>query len=54
MRPNAAANSVTANSRNSGHPWPPSGSIDSCHSSTGPTSESIECIAAHRTAAIMT
>ena len=45
---------MTANSATSGHPSPPSGRHDSCHSSTGPTSESPECIAAHRAAACMT
>ncbi len=50
----AAANSTTANSATSGHPCPPSGRQDSCHSSTGPTSDSAECIAAHRAAALST
>ena len=35
-----------------GTPRPPSGRPDSCHSSTGPTSESAECIDAHRAAAL--
>ena len=43
---------MTANSATSGHPSPPNGRQLSCHSSTGPTSESTECIAAHRAAAL--
>ena len=44
----------TANSATSGQPSPPSGRADSCHSSSGPTSESPECIAAHRAAPLKT
>ena len=37
-----------------GHPSPPSGRAFSCHSSTGPTRDSPECIATHRAASFIT